>query len=154
MKFYVGCSEWMQIRPPEQQMRLYMKEKAKQLYPSPEDAENYLFYYCQLFNFLEVSLFSNSEFDSDTKTLQDLSQIPPFKKWNQITPSDFKYSIIIPLRPMCNKNDNDRLERFLQELSPFHEKILLLVLKVSSYLTLSKHRDWLDSILYKCCTTV
>ena len=71
MKFYVGCPEWMQIRRPEQQMRLYMKEKAKQLYPLPEDAENCLFYYCQLFNFLEVSLFSNSEFDSDIKTLQE-----------------------------------------------------------------------------------
>ena len=152
MKFYVGCPEWMQIRRPEQQMRLYMKEKAKQLYPLPEDAENCLFYYCQLFNFLEVSLFSNSEFDSDIKTLQDLSQIPPFKKWNRITPSDFKCSILIPLRPICNKNDNDTLERFLQEISSFHEKILLLVLKVPSYLTQSKHRDWLDSILYKCCT--
>ena len=41
---------------------------------------------------------------------------------------------------------------FLKKYRHSTKKFYLLVLKVPSYLTLSKHRDWLDSILYKCCT--
>jgi hypothetical protein len=45
-------------------------------------------------------------------------------------------------------NDNhDKLERFLQELEPIQEKILVIVLKVPSTFTLAKDREWLNTLL-------
>jgi DNA polymerase IV (archaeal DinB-like DNA polymerase) len=115
--------------------------------------QNYLSFYSQFFNLIEINLLSNphrctTEIYNTNNFLSKVIQ----KQILQL--SGFKLSILVPKQIIDQKNkenDNKKLEKFLEELKSLKEKILTVVLQVPSTLILSKNKEWLDSILWKCC---
>jgi DNA polymerase IV (archaeal DinB-like DNA polymerase) len=68
------------------------------------------------------------------------------KKWSDVTPSDFRFSLKLPI---ALTNQIDRLGSFLEELAPLEEKILSLRIH-QSILTLKDGRQWLEELLGIC----
>jgi DNA polymerase IV (DinB-like DNA polymerase) len=82
-------------------------------------------------------------YHSSTVILPDRKLI---KKWSDVTPSDFRFSVKLPI---ALTNQIDRLGSFLQELAPLEEKILSIRIHQSN-LTLKDGRQWLEELLSIC----
>ena len=154
MRYYVGCSAWNSIIISEQHQQTDIKDTEEikhSFYPFNSQLKNHLEHYFTFFNILEIKLFENRDdrySNNNYETLSDIIQ-------KQISyHSDFKFSMLVPKQLIDNKNkenDNKILEKFLEELKPLKEKILTIVLQIPSTRILSENREWLDSILWKCC---
>ncbi|HEX5978048.1 MAG TPA: DUF72 domain-containing protein, partial [Nitrososphaeraceae archaeon] len=82
-------------------------------------------------------------YHSSTVILPDRKLI---KKWSDVTPSDFRFSLKLPI---ALTNQIDRLGSFLEELAPLEEKILSIRIHQSN-LTLKDGRQWLEELLGIC----
>ena len=82
-------------------------------------------------------------YHSSTVILPDRKLI---KKWSDVTPSDFRFSLKLPI---ALTNQIDRLGSFLEELAPLQEKILSIRIHQSN-LTLRDGRQWLEELLSIC----
>jgi DNA polymerase IV (archaeal DinB-like DNA polymerase) len=82
-------------------------------------------------------------YDSPPVVLPDRKII---KKWSDVTPSDFRFSLKLPV---ALTNKIDRLGNFLEELAPLEEKILSIRIH-QSILTLKDGRQWLEELLGIC----
>ena len=136
--------------------------------------DDYLAYYSRVFNYVEIDLdnldqqqrqqqqqegkkdgrgsythdLKNSANDvinyhSSPAVLPDRKII---KKWSEVTPSDFRFSLKLPI---ALTNKIDRVGNFLEELAPLEEKILSIRIH-QSILTLKEGRQWLDELLGIC----
>jgi DNA polymerase IV (DinB-like DNA polymerase) len=181
LKYYVGCSGWAYSSWTE-------------FYPRTLNLDDYLAYYCRVFNFVEIDLdkfdqqqskihkpqrqqqqqekrteehgnsledlrnssnnnssYNNQEniadniinYDSAPVVLPDREII---KKWSEVTPSDFRFSLKLPI---ALTNKIDRVGNFLEELAPLEEKVLSIRIH-QSILTLKEGRQWLDELLGIC----
>lgn len=151
MKFYIGCDGWKS------------QTWAKNFYPDGLDPANYLSYYSNVFNFVHIDL-ENSAYTPNSYLL---------KKWLDDTPDNFRFSIRIPQKIIdktaipysspssspfasppnidTNHNHRDLLGRFLEDLHPIEEKILVVILSPPSYVSLQNNgRKWLEETLTKC----
>ena len=68
------------------------------------------------------------------------------KKWSDVTPSDFRFSLKLPI-PLSN--NIDKVGNFLEQLAPLEEKILALRIHQTT-LTLKNGRQWLEDLLDIC----
>jgi DNA polymerase IV (archaeal DinB-like DNA polymerase) len=68
------------------------------------------------------------------------------KKWSDVTPSDFRFSLKLPI---ALTNKIDKVGNFLEELSPLEEKILSIRIH-QPILTLKDGRQWLEELLGIC----
>ena len=82
-------------------------------------------------------------YDSPPVALPDRKII---KKWSDVTPSDFRFSLKLPV---ALTNKIDRLGNFLEELAPLKEKILSISIH-QSILILRDGRQWLEELLGIC----
>ena len=82
-------------------------------------------------------------YDSAPVVLPDRGII---KKWSEVTPSDFRFSLKLPI---ALTNKIDRVGNFLEELAPLEEKILSIRIH-QSILTLKEGRQWLEELLGIC----
>jgi DNA polymerase IV (DinB-like DNA polymerase) len=68
------------------------------------------------------------------------------KKWSDVTPSDFRFSLKLPI---ALSNNIDKVGNFLEQLAPLEEKILALRIH-QTILTLKNGRQWLEDLLDIC----
>jgi DNA polymerase IV (DinB-like DNA polymerase) len=130
------------------------KDKIKQLlsyssnlYPNDNNSP----YYSEFFNLIEINFFPNHRYTEVYNTNNFLTDIIQ-KQILQL--NDFKFSILVPKHIIDQKNkenDNKKLEKFLEELKSLKEKILTIVLQIPWTRILSENKEWLDSILWRCC---
>jgi DNA polymerase IV (archaeal DinB-like DNA polymerase) len=69
------------------------------------------------------------------------------------TPGNFRFAIRLPLEIIGGNNgttDTNKISDFLEEFAPLEEKVLAIVIRTSSKLTLNNGREWLDNILDVC----
>jgi DNA polymerase IV (DinB-like DNA polymerase) len=151
---YAGLNPFVISEQPQKKGR-EDKEEIKQ---SPSYSSNLspnhhnLSYYSQFFNLIEINVFSNSHRYTGIDNINDFLSKITQKQILQI--SIFKFSILVPKQFIEDKkkeNDNTELEKFLEELKPLKEKILTIVLQIPSTRILSEDKEWLDSLLWKCC---
>jgi DNA polymerase IV (DinB-like DNA polymerase) len=95
------------------------------------------------YNNQENSADNVINYDSAPVVLPDREII---KKWSEITPSDFRFSLKLPI---ALTNKIDRVGNFLEELAPLDEKILSIRIH-QSILTLKEGRQWLEELLGIC----
>jgi DNA polymerase IV (DinB-like DNA polymerase) len=95
------------------------------------------------YNNQENSADNVINYDSPPVVLPDRKII---KKWSEVTPSDFRFSLKLPI---AITNKIDMVGNFLEELAPLEEKILSLRIH-QSILTLKEGRQWLEEILGIC----
>ncbi len=157
MRYYVsyaGLNPFVISEQPQKKGR-EDKEEIKQspLYSSNLSPNHHnLSYYSQFFNLIEINVFSNSYRYTGIDNINDFLSKITQKQILQI--SIFKFSILVPkefIEDKKKENDNTELEKFLEELKPLKEKILTIVLQIPSTRTLSEDKEWLDSLLWKCC---
>ena len=157
MRYYVSYSglNTLVISEQYQQKGKEDKDEIKQLlsyssnlYPNDNNSP----YYSKFFNLIEINFFPNPhryiEVYNTNNFLTDIIQ----KQILQLC--DFKFSILVPKQIIDQKNkenDNKKLEKFLEELKSLKEKILTIVLQIPSTRILSENKEWLDSILWRCC---
>src|SRR5918994_755502 len=160
LKYYVGCSGWTYSSWTE-------------FYPRTLHLDDYLAYYSRVFNYVEIDLdnlgqqqrqqqqeeikdghgsythdLKNSannvlNYDSPSMVLPDRKII---KKWSEVTPSDFRFSLKLPI---ALTDKIGRVGNFLEELAPLEEKILSIRIHQSN-LTLKDGRQWLEELLGIC----
>ena len=151
--YYVGCKGWRTQR--------WVKEEV--FYPANLDPKDYLAYYAKVFDFVEVNLNSNNSVISSTTTPavssgsgiyhSNINNKLPFKKWAENTPSNFRFAIKLHSEIIGDNNystGTNNITNILEELAPLEEKILAIVIKAPSKLTLSDGREWLYYILDTC----
>lgn len=105
---------------------------------------------------LEKSNFYNSSYDNQKNSANNVINyhssplvLPDrkiIKKWSDVTPSDFRFSLKLPI---ALTNKIDRVGDFLEELAPLEEKILSIRIH-QSILTLKEGRQWLEELLGIC----
>ena len=95
------------------------------------------------YNNQENSADNVINYDSAPVVLPDREII---KKWSEVTPSDFRFSLKLPI---ALTNKIDRVGNFLEELAPLEEKILSIRIH-QSILTLKEGRQWLEELLGIC----
>jgi DNA polymerase IV (DinB-like DNA polymerase) len=95
------------------------------------------------YNNQENSADNVINYDSPPVVLPDRKII---KKWSEVTPSDFRFSLKLPI---AITNKIDMVGNFLEELAPLEEKILSIRIH-QSILTLKEGRQWLEEILGIC----
>ena len=95
------------------------------------------------YNNQENSADNVINYDSAPVVLPDREII---KKWSEVTPSDFRFSLKLPI---ALTNKIDRVGNFLEELAPLEEKILSISIH-QSILTLKEGRQWLEELLGIC----
>lgn len=95
------------------------------------------------YNNQENSADNVINYDSAPMVLPDRGII---KKWSEVTPSDFRFSLKLPI---ALTNKIDRVGNFLEELAPLEEKILSIRIH-QSILTLKEGRQWLEELLGIC----
>ncbi|HSF00197.1 MAG TPA: DUF72 domain-containing protein [Nitrososphaeraceae archaeon] len=159
MRYYVsysGLNSLLAISEQYQQQGEEDKDEIKQLlsyssnlYPNNDNNSSY---YSKFFNLIEINLFSNphrcTEVYNTNNFLSDIIQKQILQLYN------FKFSIPVPRQFLEDKNKenvNKKLEKFLEELKLLKEKILTIVLQIPLTRILSENKEWLDSILWKCC---
>ena len=92
---------------------------------------------------------NNSSYDNHKNTHSSPVILPDrksIKKWSDVTPSDFRFSLKLPI---ALTNQTYRLGSFLEELAPLEEKILSIRIHQST-LTLKNGRQWLEELLGIC----
>ncbi|HET8856196.1 MAG TPA: DNA polymerase IV [Nitrososphaeraceae archaeon] len=156
MRYYVSYSglNSLVISEQYQQNGDEDKDKIKQLlsyssnlYPNDNNSP----YYSEFFNLIEINFFPNHRYTEVYNTNNFLTDI--IKK-QILQLNDFKFSILVPKQIIDQKNkenDNKKLEKFLEELKSLKEKILTIVLQIPWTRILSENKEWLDSILWRCC---
>ena len=95
------------------------------------------------YNNQENSADNVINYDSAPVVLPDRGII---KKWSEVTPSDFRFSLKLPI---ALTNKIERVGNFLEELAPLEEKILSIRIH-QSILTLKEGRQWLEELLGIC----
>ena len=95
------------------------------------------------YNNQENSADNVINYDSAPVVLPDREII---KKWSEVTPSDFRFSLKLPI---ALTNKIDKVGNFLEELAPLEEKILSIRIH-QSILTLKEGRQWLEELLGIC----
>jgi DNA polymerase IV (DinB-like DNA polymerase) len=95
------------------------------------------------YNNQKISANNVINYDSSPVVLPDRKII---KKWSDVTPSDFRFSLKLPI---ALTNKIDRVGNFLEELAPLEEKILSIRIH-QSILTLKDGRQWLEELLGIC----
>ena len=95
------------------------------------------------YNNQENSADNVINYDSPPVVLPDRKII---KKWSEVTPSDFRFSLKLPI---ALTNKIERVGNFLEELAPLEEKILSIRIH-QSILTLKEGRQWLEELLGIC----
>ncbi|MGE5822501.1 MAG: DNA polymerase IV [Nitrososphaerota archaeon] len=146
MKYSVGFVGWQNITVPSNKKEKEGKDIIENLCQATFKSKDYLWYYSHFFNFVQIDFL---DIFKDKKILSDLPRFrQTLREWAEFDPTDFKFAIMVPKAYIDIYNDNhDKLERFLQELEPIQEKILVIVLKVPSTFTLAKDREWLNTLL-------
>jgi uncharacterized protein YecE (DUF72 family) len=126
-----------------------------------------LSFYSKTFDLVEVNLARNS--GTQTATPSAVSKVEAYewlrhtaKKWHSQTPANFRFSITIPEDLLFSKqndtsNSNNiiasgeaELGKFLEWLAPVEEKILSVLIRVPTSITLSQGREWLENVLGTC----
>jgi DNA polymerase IV (DinB-like DNA polymerase) len=149
LKYSVGFAGWQKITVPSNKQEKELKDIIEKLCEITFKSKDYLWHYSHFFNFVQIDFF---DIFKDKKILSDLPRFrQTIREWAEFDPTDFKFSIMVPKHYIdINKDNHDKLERFLQELEPIQEKILVIVLKVPSTFTLAKDREWLNTLLRFC----
>jgi DNA polymerase IV (DinB-like DNA polymerase) len=155
LKYFVGCSDW---RYPSW----------TEFYPSTLDGKDYLAYYSNVFDFVEIDLGRPQQGQQKTgrgehKTMNidenyknnfnerenyfpALPTKNTIKKWSEHTPHSFRFTINLP--PLLT-NNTAMIGGFLEELAPLEEKILALAIHQPA-LALKDGRQWLEELLDIC----
>jgi DNA polymerase IV (archaeal DinB-like DNA polymerase) len=155
LKYFVGCSDW---RYPSW----------TEFYPSTLDGKDYLAYYSNVFDFVEIDLGRPQQGQQKTgrgehKTMNIdenyknnvnerenyLPALPTrntIKKWSEHTPHSFRFTLNLP--PLLT-NNTAMIGGFLEELAPLEEKILALAIHQPA-LALKDGRQWLKVLLDIC----
>jgi DNA polymerase IV (archaeal DinB-like DNA polymerase) len=155
LKYFVGCSDW---RYPSW----------TEFYPSTLDGKDYLAYYSNVFDFVEIDLGKPQQGQQKTgrgehKTMNidenyknnvnerenyfpALPTKNTIKKWSEHTPHSFRFTLNLP--PLLT-NNTAMIGGFLEELAPLEEKILALAIHQPA-LALKDGRQWLEELLDIC----
>ncbi len=152
-KLYVGCSGWS------------YDAWLGHFYPSDLDRREFLKYYSQIFDFVEI--------DSSFYNAPSLFMV---KRWASVTPDDFRFTAKFPRSITHEKRlalplENE-LRYFFDAMRPLREKLLALLLQLPPSLTAKeglkklramlhmldsdfryaievRHRSWFDKDIYK-----
>ena len=130
MKYYIGCKGWRN------------QKWSGELFPPNLDPKEYLTYYSNVFDLVEVDLSNRT--DSPNNKFHDDRLL--FKKWATDTPHNFRFTIKLPKHII---EDTYKVADFLEELAPLEEKVLAVIIESPPpiKLTLANGgREWLDDI--------
>lgn len=131
MRYYIGCSNWKN--------QYWIRD----FYPVDLESKYYLSYYSKIFNFVHV----------DLNNFLPVPNSSVFKKWNEDTPDEFRFTIKIP-QYMINsyyKSKANDIGPFLETLALLEEKILSVIISPPKEVTLKNNgREWLENILDIC----
>ncbi len=129
MQYYIGCSDWKN------------QNWNNDFYPSNIDSRDFLSFYSKKFNFVHVDL---------NKTFIPVGQLT-FQKWSHNTPDDFRFSIQIPQYVIEDRYGKNKINSFLDSLSPLKGKILCIVLSPPNTLMLNDDGImWIENVLNEC----
>ena len=134
MKYYIGCKGWRN------------QKWSGELFPPNLDPKEYLTYYSNVFDLVEVDLSNRT--DSPNNKFHDDRLL--FKKWATDTPHNFRFTIKLPKHII---EDTYKVADFLEELAPLEEKVLAVIIESPPpiKLTLANGgREWLDDIARTC----
>jgi DNA polymerase IV (DinB-like DNA polymerase) len=154
MRYLVGCAGWRNV-----------SWKSK-FYPPTLDIQQYLSFYSQTFDFVEVN-FARYNPIQETTILSSASKVKWYewlrhatKKWHSETPANFRFSIRIPDDLLFSQlncingdipvSDEHELGKFLEYLAPVEEKVLSVLIRVPASITLNHARSWLEGVLATC----
>lgn len=162
MRYYVCCPTLYRTTKYKPNQQKNKKDWGFKKYFNPSSFKIMdvdLNYYFKFFNILEIELATNY-----ISTYEQRYNVKHIAKNNNfltniiqnrfLNSPDFKFSILVPIQFLEQKNkktNNKQFDLFLQDLEPFMENVMVLVLQIPYDRILSKDKEWLDSILWKCC---